>query len=149
MTLLKVAIGPFVGGALFAIGLGVSGMTEPSKVIGFLDLFGNWDPSLMFVMIGAIGVNAILYRLIIRRKTPLFEKQFHVPQNKTIDKKLLVGSGLFGIGWGISGLCPGPGLVGLLSQTHYAFAFVITMLVGMTAVKWWGALAQPKSNKKG
>lgn len=121
----------FLAAYLFAIGLGVAGMTRPSKVIGFLDVFGSWDPSLLFVMIGAIGVYMPLYRLIRRRKTPLLDAHFFVPEKRPINLRLLAGSAIFGIGWGLGGYCPGPGLTGLGSGSIAAVVFVAAMVTGM------------------
>jgi uncharacterized protein len=118
-------------GALFAAGLAVSGMTQPSKIIGFLDVFGRWDPSLMFVMVGAIAVHFTAYRLILRRKAPLFETKFHLPTRRDIDLRLVLGAALFGIGWGLGGFCPGPGLVALGSGSVSAIIFVVGMTLGM------------------
>lgn len=135
MNFIKLGIGPFFGGILFALGLGVSGMTEPAKIISFLDIFGAWDPSLIFVMVGAIGVNAILHRLITKRPSPLFEPQFYLPTKKALDKKLLFGSALFGIGWGTSGLCPGPGIAATTTGNYYPLIFVAFLIGGMMIVK--------------
>lgn len=118
-------------GLLFGVGLGVSGMTLPSKVVGFLDFTGAWDASLAFVMIGAIAVHALMYRLIRRREAPLFDLRFHVPTRKDLDLRLLVGAALFGVGWGLGGFCPGPALVSLVSGGSAVVAFVAAMLGGM------------------
>ena len=100
-------------GLIFGIGLTISGMTNPAKVIGFLDLFGNWDPSLIFVMGGAIVFVAPLFYLLGNKKKPLFESSFQIPAKKNIDRKLIIGASLFGIGWGMVGLCPGPAISSL------------------------------------
>lgn len=121
----------FLAAYVFAIGLGVAGMTRPSKVIGFLDVFGAWDASLLFVMIGAIGVYMPLYKLIRRRKTPLLDKHFFVPEKRPINVRLLAGSAIFGVGWGLGGYCPGPAMTGLASGSIAAVVFVAAMLVGM------------------
>ncbi|WP_347358432.1 DUF6691 family protein [Bdellovibrio sp.] len=128
---LQQAMMAFVAGLVFAVGLGVSGMTQPQKVIGFLQLGTGWDPSLMFVMIGAIPVHMISYRWMRGRPSPLFDTRWHVPQSKEITMPLLVGSGLFGLGWGLGGFCPGPGLASLGAGQTAAFYFVPAMLVGM------------------
>lgn len=127
--------GPMIGGVLFAIGLGLSGMLEPKKIISFLDITGNWDPSLIFVMVGAIGTHLILYRFIINRPFPLWDVQFHIPTRKDLDWKLLSGSSIFGIGWGISGMCPGPGIASLASGHAYALLFVAFLLLGVLLAK--------------
>jgi len=118
-------------GALFGVGLLVSGMTQPAKVIGFLDVTSNWDPSLAFVMGGAVAVYAVLFRLALRRSDPWFDVKFHLPTRSDIDVSLIAGSALFGIGWGLGGLCPGPGLVAAAGGSMPALAFVGAMIVGM------------------
>jgi uncharacterized membrane protein YedE/YeeE len=128
-------VSAFVAGALFGTGLVVSGMSSPSKVLGFLDFFGNWDPSLMFVMVGAIGVHFWAYRLRAGRSSPYFGSTFAVPSRHDLDVKLLVGAALFGIGWGLSGFCPGPSLVALPSGIAAVAIFVVTMVVGMLGAK--------------
>lgn len=127
---MKQAVVAFFVGVIFAVGLGISGMTQPQKVIGFLDL-ANWDPSLMFVMVGAIAVHGFLYPLVRRRRTPLLDTKWHVPTRNDITPELLIGSAIFGIGWGLGGFCPGPGVTSLASGDARAFAFVGSMLVGM------------------
>lgn len=134
-NLIKIGIGPFIGGVVFALGLGISGMTEPAKVIGFLNLFGEWDPSLAFVMVGAICVNTLLHRLITKKPSPLFDSKFHLPNKTTVDKKLILGAALFGVGWGVTGLCPGPGLASLATGKPYALAFVAALIIGIVAAK--------------
>jgi hypothetical protein len=128
---MKSHVAAFASGSLFGIGLLVSGMTKPAKVIGFLDLFGAWDASLMFVMMGAIGVHLVAYRLILKRGAPLFDAKFHLPARKDIDARLVVGAALFGVGWGLGGYCPGPALVSLGSGALSAFVFVGAMTLGM------------------
>lgn len=120
----------FAAGALFAIGLGVSGMTKPSKVAGFLDLLGKWDASLAFVMVGAIAVHLVAYRLITRYPAPLFDTRFYLPTRKDIDARLVLGAALFGVGWALAGFCPGPGLVAAASGALPAMAFVVGMIAG-------------------
>lgn len=121
----------FAVGFLFAIGLGISGMTRPDVVKGFLDVFGQWNGSLMGVMVGAIGVHCIAYRLIRQRTSPILDSKFYVPMKKDIDKQLVLGAIIFGIGWGWSGICPGPGIVALASGERSLFYFVCSMLFGM------------------
>ncbi|MBI5449770.1 MAG: YeeE/YedE family protein [Gammaproteobacteria bacterium] len=122
----------FISGLLFALGLGIAGMTQPEKIINFLDISGgHWDPSMLFVMGGAVGVNMMLYRLIIRRRHPVFEAAFTMPRRRLISRRLVTGAGLFGAGWGLAGYCPGPGLVASFSGSLAALSFVIAMLVGM------------------
>lgn len=135
---MKTAVFSAASGALFALGLVVSGMTSPSKVLGFLDVFGTWDPSLAFVMLGAIAVHAALYRVIATRG-PLGGVKLQLPTRKDIDARLVVGSALFGVGWGLAGVCPGPGLVGAMSGALPFLVFVGAMLAGMALVRVWEA----------
>jgi len=110
----------FISGSIFGVGLIISGMSNPQKVLSFLDIFGNWDPSLMLVMIGAISITAS-YFILIKNKT----------KKLSIDKKLIVGSSIFGIGWGLVGICPGPAIVVLGSASIKGVIFVIALLIGM------------------
>jgi uncharacterized protein len=121
----------FGSGVLFAIGLVVSGMTQPSKVVGFLDFFGNWDPSLAFVMGGAVLINAVLYRFVVKRQRPFLTPKFHLPTRSDLDWRLIAGGGLFGVGWGLAGYCPGPGITSLASLQAPALVFVGAMTAGM------------------
>jgi len=121
----------FVSGVIFAVGLAISGMTRPAKVTAFLDFFGDWDPSLAFVMIGAILVHAVLYRLIRQRSSPLFVSTFSIPTRADLDRRLVGGAALFGIGWGLSGFCPGPAVTSLASGRTSVVIFVVAMLAGM------------------
>ncbi|HMV17742.1 MAG TPA: hypothetical protein PLN96_09910 [Zoogloea sp.] len=121
----------FLAGLVFGIGLIVSGMANPSKVTGFLDLAGAWDPSLAFVMAGAIALGVVGYRVALRRGRPVFGAALQIPTLRNIDRRLVVGSALFGIGWGIAGICPGPGLVMLGAGLPEGLVFVSAMLVGM------------------
>jgi uncharacterized membrane protein YedE/YeeE len=121
----------FVSGVLFAVGLALAGMTQPGKVIGFLDVTGAWDPSLAFVMVGAIAVYFVATHLVKRRSAPLVGGGFHLPTRRDLEPSLLIGAGLFGIGWGIAGYCPGPGITSLGTGALPALTFVATMAVGM------------------
>lgn len=121
----------FLSGLLFALGLGISGMTQPAKVVRFLDITHDWDPSLALVMGGAIGVHALAYRLVPRLKAPFLGAHFQIPSRRDIDLPLLLGAALFGLGWGIGGFCPGPALTSLASGAPAAFTFVLAMLAGM------------------
>lgn len=121
----------FLVGFLFALGLGISGMTQPQKVVGFLALGNGWDASLLFVMLAAIPIHALSYRWIKGRPSPLFDSEWHVPTNKQISKNLIIGSVIFGIGWGLSGYCPGPALTSLGAGSIQALYFVIAMIAGM------------------
>lgn len=121
----------FLSGVVFAIGLGLSGMTDADKVINFLDVGGAWDPSLGFVMVGAIGVHFVLYRLILRRSSPLWAERFGIPSRTDLDARLIIGSGLFGVGWALGGYCPGPGLVSAVTGALPTLVFVGAMVGGM------------------
>lgn len=123
-------------GLIFGFGLILSGMADPAKVLNFLDLAGNWDPSLAFVMGGAVMVAAIGYRLTLRRSKPVLEDRFHLSERSKIDSPLIVGAAIFGAGWGLAGFCPGPAIVSLALGAHGTLVFVIAMLVGMFAVAW-------------
>ncbi len=127
-----------IAGLLFGVGLVLSGMTMPSKVIGFLDVFsGGWDPSLALVMGGAIAVHAVVYRLVKGRASPILARAWSVPSRKDIDSRLLFGAALFGLGWGLGGFCPGPGLVSLSAGASSSIVFVASMLGAMFAVGKW------------
>jgi uncharacterized membrane protein YedE/YeeE len=128
-----------VAGALFGLGLLLSGMSRPAKVLGFLDVGHDWDPSLAFVMIGAIGVHAVAYRLIRRRTRPLLDDRFHVPDDRTIDARLIAGAAMFGVGWGIAGFCPGPALVSAAAGLVPALVFVAAMVGGTFVASRWRA----------
>lgn len=117
-------------GLLFGIGLGISGMMDPTKVQGFLDIAGRWDPSLALVMGGALGVTFMSYPLIMQRTRPLWGKTFSLPGQSNIDKPLVVGALLFGSGWAISGLCPGPALANTLSLNTGVLVYLFMMFVG-------------------
>jgi len=127
---MRQSIVTFTVGFIFAIGLGVARMTQPQKVIAFLNV-QNWDPSLLFVMVGAIATHALFYPMIRRRHSPLFDTKWHLPTRQDITPRLILGSALFGIGWGIGGYCPGPALTSLASGDRQTIAFVAAMLAGM------------------
>lgn len=120
-----------LAGLIFGLGLVISQMINPEKVISFLDIFGNWDPSLAFVMGGGLIVTAIGYRLVLRKTKPYAAGQFQVPTNRAVDKKLAVGAVLFGMGWGLVGLCPGPAIAGLLVGGVPILIFLGAMITGM------------------
>lgn len=133
----------FSAGILFALGLGVSGMTDANKVIGFLNLAGQWDPSLAFVMVGAIGVHLALFKFILRRQSPIFGSHFQIPTNGKLDKRLVIGSVIFGIGWATGGFCPGPGLVSSVGLGSEALVFSASMLGGMILFQLFATGAAP------
>ena len=126
----------FLSGLLFGIGLLVSGMANPAKVLGFLDLSGRWDPSLALVMAGAVAVGAGAFFAAGRRTRSLLGMQMQLPAARRIDARLVGGSLVFGVGWGIAGFCPGPGLVALGMGNAKAAAFAVAMLVGMLGFEW-------------
>ena len=128
----------FLAGMIFALGLGISGMTDADKVIGFLDIADQWDASLAFVMVGAIGVHWVSYRIMARRESPLLAEMFRIPTTQHIDKPLIIGASLFGIGWGLGGYCPGPGIVSGATLGPEALTYVMGMLLGMTAYRFGG-----------
>ena len=132
---MKVTITSLITGIIFAIGLGLSGMMDPKKVIGFLNITGKWDPSLMMVMGGAIIFNVVSFRLIIKKTKPLFSDEFSIPALKKLDKNVLIGPAIFGIGWGLAGICPGPAIANLASLSPDAILFVASMTVGMLLFK--------------
>ncbi len=118
-------------GLLFGAGLTVSGMINPAKIIAFLDIAGAWDPSLLVVMAAALAVSFIGYRIVLARQKPVFEPSFQVPVKTVIDRPLLVGSALFGAGWGLAGLCPGPAVSAAALGQPAVYAFIAAMLAGM------------------
>ena len=124
-----------ISGAIFGFGLTASSMTNPAKVLGFLDLFGQWDPSLIFVMIGAIIISSPFFFLLKSKEKPLFARSFLIPEIKKIDTKLIIGSSLFGIGWGSVGLCPGPAISSLAFLNNYSLAFIVSMFLGFLLAK--------------
>ena len=117
-------------GIIFGVGLSVSNMINPEKVIGFLNLFGKWDPSLIFVMMGAIIVSAPVFFLFRNKSKPIFADNFSYPTLKSIDKNLIIGSSIFGVGWGLVGFCPGPAISSLALLNTYSVYFVLSLLGG-------------------
>ncbi len=144
----------FLAGAIFSVGLAISGMTLPHKVIGFLDVTGDWDPTLAFVMGGAVVVYAISHFFVVgRMRKPVVHNRFHIPTRRDITGRLLIGSALFGIGWGLSGFCPGPALAsaaaGLAGMTDIVI-FLVALIAGMYGLKGFEALlARAKQTQSG
>ena len=132
---------PLVSGTLFGAGLTLGGMTDPARVRGFLDILGDWDPTLVFVLLGAVTVMAIAWRIQPRLVHPFFGPKFSLPERTDLTAKLVGGAALFGVGWGIAGLCPGPAIAALVIEPVSAAIFVIAMLAGMLIVR----LAEGKS----
>lgn len=133
----------FLVGLLFGLGLLLSGMANPAKILGFLDLFGQWDPSLAFVMGGALLVSFFAYLLAKQRTTSFFGDAMHLPKATQIDRRLVLGSLVFGAGWGLAGFCPGPALVSMASGETKALVFVAAMVVGMLIFGWAERLSAP------
>lgn len=138
----------FLVGLLFGLGLILSGMTDPGKVIGFLDLFGNWDPSLALVMGGAIAVGFFAFRLAKKRTVNFLGGLLRMPSSQVIDRRLLIGSLMFGAGWGIAGFCPGPALVSMAAGQPKALLFVLAMLTGMVAYELLDRFVHPPQKSK-
>lgn len=145
MSIARNLVPPLLSGLLFGAGLTISGMTDPERVRGFLDIFGDWDPTLAFVMGGAVLVMAIAWKVQARMAKPIFGKKFSLPERTDLDGGLIAGSVLFGVGWGIAGLCPGPGIASLALTPSSALPFVAAMLAGMLLHR---LLMQPKATSR-
>lgn len=125
-------IASFISGLLFSLGLIISGMTNPKNIIDFLDISGNWNPSLAFVLVSAVVVTGIGYKLVWKRNKPLYDGEFLVPTSRIIDFRLIIGSAIFGIGWGLVGLCPGPALASLFTDNWLkVLVFITSMIAGI------------------
>ena len=133
---MKSALSSLFAGLVFGAGLVLSGMINPAKVLNFLDLFGTWDPSLAFVMIGAIGISIPGFMFIRKKKIVLFASDLKFPTRKDIDKKLIIGASLFGLGWGLIGFCPGPVVSSLLIGNEGSLLFAAMMVLGMVCGKY-------------
>ena len=137
------AVSAFVVGLLFGVGLIISGMTDPSKIVGFLDVAGAWDPSLAFVMGGAVLVGFVAFRFARKRTVSFLGGAMHLPTARHIDRELILGSLAFGVGWGLAGYCPGPAVVSLGAGQDKAVVFVVAMIAGMAlyeaADRFWNA----------
>lgn len=127
---MKIQFISFIAGLLFSTGLVISGMTNPNIVIGFLDIFGDWNYSLMFVMIGAVVFNFFSFKIILK-KTPLLTSAYLIPTRKDIDSNLILGAAIFGVGWGLLGVCPGPGIVNIALATKEIILFIFAILMGI------------------
>jgi uncharacterized membrane protein YedE/YeeE len=128
---LNKVVSAFSAGLLFGVGLLLSQMSNPAKVIGFLDVTGAWDPSLAFVMGGAVAVFATAYRLAVHRGKPLMVAEFSQPSARGLDRRLVIGASLFGVGWGLSGFCPGPAIVGAAFGEPRVWVFIASMIAGI------------------
>jgi uncharacterized membrane protein YedE/YeeE len=141
---MKMLLGALMSGLVFGFGLVISGMTQPAKILGFLDIFGVWDPTLAFVMGAALAVSLPGFYLARRRERPLLTARFRWPTRSEIDAPLIGGAALFGIGWGLVGLCPGPAIVNLATFLPQIFMFVVAMGAGMLALdRWRGGRVKP------
>ena len=128
----------YIAGLLFGVGLGLGGMTDPARVLGFLDIFGAWDPTLLFVLGGAVITTFVGYRVVLRQAKPLRGNSFRLPTRNDLDGKLLMGAALFGIGWGLSGYCPGPAFASIGNPSYPLIAMLLAMIAG-----WWVARRSP------
>jgi len=143
---MKVKAGAFLGGALFGVGLAIAGMTQPAKIVGFFDFFGSWDPSLAFVMVGAITVYTPVYRWAIRTwQRPIWAPAFSLPTREEIDGRLVLGSAIFGVGWGLGGYCPGPAFTSVGAGSQEAFTFGAAMLVGVGAYQFFTRIRENRT----
>lgn len=131
-----------LSGILFGIGLSICGLINPAKVLAFLDIAGDWDPSLAVTMAAAVATTAIGYRLVLKRRAPLFAEGFKLPTASAIDRQLIAGAAIFGLGWGLVGFCPGPAIASLSFGYEPVFIFVAAMLAGMAVAR---ILAQPRA----
>ncbi|MCI2398125.1 DUF6691 family protein [Aliiroseovarius subalbicans] len=134
----------YAAGLIFGLGISMSGMGNPAKVINFFDVFGPWDPSLAFVMGGAVIVTFFGYRAVLKQPKPMFEPTFSVPTSKVIDARLVGGSALFGVGWGISGFCPGASIPMLGSGNSSVLIFTASLIAGIFAARWMMAVTQKR-----
>ena len=135
MTRVSGSLAALLAGLLFGLGLAISGMMDPARVIGFLDVAGHWNPSLAFVLAGAVLVSATGYAVVRRLSHPLFAPKFEIPRRTDIDARLVGGAALFGIGWGLSGFCPGPALASLALGLPASLVFVAAMALGMVLTR--------------
>ena len=130
-----------LSGLLFGFGLSLSQMIDRDRVLGFLDITGNWDPTLLFVLGGAVGVTVIAFRFVLHLPKPILENKFYLPTRKDLDFSLIVGAAIFGIGWGIAGYCPGPGITALVLGTPNPVLFIVAFIVGSLIYQWYKDLS--------
>lgn len=128
---MKTLVAALVSGILFGVGLNLGGMTQTSRIVGVLDFFGTWDPTLVMVLLAAVGTYHLLYRMILLRGTPLFAGKFQIPTRKDITGRLVTGSAMFGVGWGLSGFCPGPAVASLSAGQTQTIVVVLAIVAGM------------------
>lgn len=126
-----------LSGLLFGFGLSLSQMIDRDRVLGFLDITGNWDPTLLFVLGGAVGVTVISFRFVLRLPQPIFGEKFYLPTKKDIDSPLILGAAIFGIGWGIAGYCPGPSITALVLGIWNPVLFMIAFIIGSLSYQWY------------
>jgi hypothetical protein len=142
--MMKRNLASLLAGLVFGFGLALSGMTHPEKVLGFLDVAGKWNAGLLFVLGGAVGVTVVTFRFVLRLNKPVFDKQFFITQETKVDRPLVLGAVLFGIGWGISGYCPGPAVALIASPNWELFAFLPAAILGAVAEKYFSLRTQGK-----
>ena len=135
-----------LSGLLFGFGLGLSQMVDRERVLGFLDIAGRWDPTLLFVLGGAVGVTVVAFRFVLRLPHPVWGDRFYLPTKTIVDRPLLVGAGVFGIGWGISGYCPGPGITALTLGMWNPVLFVLSAIAGSLTYRWIANRPVPPSS---
>lgn len=143
-TQIKQYVVALCSGLLFGLGLGLSQMINRERVLGFLDVAGVWDPTLLFVLGGAVAVTVIAFRFVLRLPRPLFADKFYLPSKQDIDPPLVIGAAIFGVGWGIAGYCPGPGITALVLGMLNPLVFVITMLIGSLAYQGYSNFKERK-----
>ncbi|EHC19286.1 YeeE/YedE family protein [Fischerella thermalis] len=134
---MKINLIALFAGLLFGLGLGFSQMIDRDRVLGFLDITGVWDPTLLFVLGGAVAVTVIAFRFVLRRPYPILTDKFYLPTKKDIDLPLVVGSAIFGVGWGIAGYCPGPGITALVLGIWNPVLFIVALIAGSLTYKWY------------
>jgi uncharacterized membrane protein YedE/YeeE len=134
---MKQNITALLAGLLFGLGLSISQMIDRDRVLGFLDITGVWDPTLLFVLTGAVTVTLITFRFVLRLPHPLFDTQFYLPHKKDIDLPLVLGAAIFGVGWGIAGYCPGPSIVALVLGIWNPILFIFALIIGSLTYKWY------------
>jgi uncharacterized membrane protein YedE/YeeE len=135
-------------GILFGLGLGLSQMIDRERVLGFLDVTGRWDPTLLFVLGGAVGVTVVTFRFVLNMPQPIFGQKFQVPTRQDIDSPLVLGAAIFGIGWGISGYCPGPGITALILGIWNPVLFLLALIVGSLTHRWYQTRTEKHLNEK-
>jgi uncharacterized protein len=148
MRTMQLNLMALVAGLLFGLGLGISQMVDRERVLNFLDVTGIWDPTLLFVLGGAVAITVISFRLVLRRPHPLLADKFYLPTNKDIDIPLIAGSVIFGIGWGIAGYCPGPGITALVLGSWNPVFFIVALIAGSLLYRWYSSHFQLRPSPK-